>query len=60
MAKRSPCSTSSLLDELPVLDLNARIDEIVKTSVENPLMPPQPTADAIHLALASHYGCDVL
>jgi predicted nucleic acid-binding protein len=49
-----------LLDELPVLDLNARIDEIVKTSVENPLMPPQPTADAIHLALASHYGCDVL
>jgi len=50
----------ALLDELPVLDLNARIDEIVQTYVENLLMPQQPTADAIHLALASYYGCDVL
>ena len=50
----------ALLDELPVLDLNARIDEIVQSYVENLLMPQQPTADAIHLALASHYGCDVL
>ena len=29
----------ALLDELPVLDLNARIDEIVPTCVENLLMP---------------------
>jgi predicted nucleic acid-binding protein len=50
----------ALLDELPVLDLHPRIDEIVQAYVENLLMPQQPTADAIHLALASYYGCDVL
>ena len=50
----------ALLDELPVLDLNARIDEIVQTYVENLLMPQQPTADAVHLALASFYECDIL
>lgn len=53
-------SALALLDELPLLDLNVRIDEIVESYVENLLMPQQPTADAIHLALASHYGCDVL
>jgi hypothetical protein len=50
----------ALLDELPILDLHARIDEIVLTYVENLLMPQQPTADAVHLALASFYECDVL
>jgi len=50
----------ALLDELPVLDLNARIDEIVETYVENLLVPQQPAADAVHLALASFYGCDAL
>ena len=50
----------ALMDELPLLDLNARIDEIVQIYVANLLMPQQPTADAIHLALASHYRCDVL
>ena len=50
----------ALIDELPVLDLNAYIDEIVEAYVANLLMPQQPTADAVHLALASHYGCDVL
>ncbi len=50
----------ALLDELPVLDLHPRIDEIVQAYVQSLLMPQQPTADAIHLALASVYGCDVL
>ncbi len=50
----------ALLDELPVLDVNAQIDEIVAACVLNLLMPQQPAADAIHLALASHYRCDVL
>ena len=48
------------MDELPLLDLDARIDEIVQTYVESLLTPQQPTADAVHLALASFYGCDVL
>jgi predicted nucleic acid-binding protein len=50
----------ALLAELPLLDLDARIDGIVQTYVENLLMPQQPVADAVHLALASFYDCDVL
>lgn len=50
----------ALVDELPLLDLASQIDEIVDVYVGNLLMPQQPTADAIHLALASFYGCDVL
>ena len=50
----------ALLDELPVLDINPRIDEIVETYVQNLLMPQQPIADAVHLALASFHGCEVL
>jgi predicted nucleic acid-binding protein len=50
----------ALLDELPILDLNAQIEEVVEAYVDNLLMPQQPTADAVHLALASHYACDVL
>ncbi len=50
----------ALLDELPVLDLDGRIDGIVQAYIENLLMPQQPTADAVHLALASFYECDVL
>lgn len=50
----------ALLDELPLFDLNSRIDEIVETYVENLLMPKQTIADAFHLALASFYNCDVL
>ncbi len=50
----------ALLDEMPVLDLDARIEGIVQEYIDDLLMPQQPTADAIHLALASHYRCDVL
>jgi predicted nucleic acid-binding protein len=50
----------ALLDELPVLDLNPRIDAIVQTYVATLLMPQQPAADAVHLALASFHGCDAL
>jgi predicted nucleic acid-binding protein len=50
----------NLLDELPLLDISEKIDVIVETYVENLLMPRQPTADAVHLALASYYACDIL
>jgi hypothetical protein len=36
------------------------IDEIVQAYLDTLLMPQQPTADAIHLAVASFHGCDVL
>jgi predicted nucleic acid-binding protein len=50
----------ALLDELPLLDIALEVDEIVETYIANLLMPQQPVADAIHLALASFYKCDVL
>jgi predicted nucleic acid-binding protein len=50
----------ALLDELPLLDIDVEVDEIVETYVANLLMPQQPVADAIHLAVASFYKCDVL
>jgi hypothetical protein len=53
-------SALALMDELPLLDLDAQIDEIVLSYVGNLLMPQQPVADAVHLALASFYHCDIL
>ncbi|MGO8766206.1 MAG: hypothetical protein ACLQSR_13855 [Limisphaerales bacterium] len=53
-------SALALLDELPLLDLGAEIDGIVESYIKNLLMPQQPVADAIHLAVASFHQCDVL
>lgn len=50
----------ALLDELPLLDIRVEIDKIVEAYIANLLMPQQPVADAIHLAIASFYQCDVL
>src|SRR5207237_1592437 len=50
----------ALIDELPLLDLDPQIDQIVLNYVQNLLMPLQPVADAVHLALASFYQCDIL
>ncbi|MGA2660278.1 MAG: DNA-binding protein [Verrucomicrobiota bacterium] len=50
----------ALISELPLLDINAPIERIVQEYVENLLMPRQPTADALHLAPASYYACDML
>ena len=36
------------------------MDQIVDSYIENLLMPQQPVADAIHLALSAYYACDVL
>jgi hypothetical protein len=56
--KRRDCL--ALISELPLLDINAPIERIVQEYVENLLMPRQPTADALHLAPASYYACDML
>ncbi len=50
----------ALLDELPLLDLTEGINATVQAYIKSMLMPRQPNADAIHLALASYYACDVL
>jgi predicted nucleic acid-binding protein len=50
----------ALLDELPVLPFESVVAEIVQVYLRNKLMPAQPTGDALHLALASYYGCDFI
>jgi|SRR3972149_1821967 len=50
----------SLLEGVPVLKIHLDIMEIVETYIARKVMPAQPTGDALHLALASYYGCDFL
>jgi len=50
----------SLIDAVPVLAVEPAVSEIVKTYVRHFLMPAKPTADAMHLALASFHKCDFL
>jgi hypothetical protein len=50
----------SLLEGLPILKIQPAIIEIVETYIARKVMPSVPTGDALHLALASYYGCDFL
>ncbi len=45
---------------IPVILGGSEIARIVRTYVENKLMPRDPTGDALHLALASFHKCDYL
>ena len=45
------------LSPLPITD---EIREIVQEYIKRLLMPADPSGDALHLALASFYGCDFL
>jgi len=45
------------LSPLPITD---EIREIVQEYITRLLMPADPSGDALHLALASYYGCDFL
>ena len=49
-----------LITELEVLSANDAIAEIVQVYVDRFVMPREPVADALHLALASHYKIDIL
>jgi hypothetical protein len=50
----------SLLAGLPILQVQSEIIEIVETYIARQVMPVEPAGDALHLALASYYGCDFL
>jgi hypothetical protein len=50
----------ALLEGLPILEINYDILELVETYIARKLMPAEPAGDALHLALASYYGCDFL
>ena len=49
-----------LISELHFLDITDEIERIVATYVERLVMPSDPAGDALHLAITSYYGLDVL
>jgi predicted nucleic acid-binding protein len=49
-----------LISELELLPVVAEIEEIVSVYLSHHLMPKDALGDALHLALASYYGCDYL
>src|SRR5438105_4261472 len=50
----------SIIHGLPVLAIEAPIENIVETYRSQKLMPKNPAGDALHLALASYHKCDFL
>ncbi len=49
-----------LVKGLELLPIRAEIEEIVAAYISHSLMPRDAVGDALHLALASFYGCDYL
>ncbi len=49
-----------LLENLPTLNYDEAVDEIVSAYISHKLMPGKSMGDAAHLALASYYKCDFL
>lgn len=50
----------ALLEGISILKIHIDIMEIVETYIKRKVMPAEPAGDALHLALASYYGCDFL
>jgi predicted nucleic acid-binding protein len=49
-----------LVGALPFLIPDSAVDETVRVYLRHKLMPAKPSADAEHLALASHHRCDFI
>lgn len=49
-----------LLKDIPILAIQPEVREIVETYIARKIMPAKAPGDAMHLALASYYGCDYL
>lgn len=49
-----------MVKDIPLLDINMEIHDIVETYIKRKLMPADTWGDALHLALASFHGCDFL
>ena len=50
----------SLIEHLDLLPIVEEIEEIVTVYISHSLMPKDAVGDALHLALASFYGCNYL
>ena len=57
-SKRKCCI--NLLNEPAFLPIESEVAVIVKTYLQHKLMPTDTGGDALHLALASYYKCDIL
>jgi predicted nucleic acid-binding protein len=49
-----------LVNDLELLPIVEEIEEIVTVYISHSLMPKDAVGDALHLAMASFYGCDYL
>ncbi len=49
-----------MLDELEILPSAPKVADIVSTYIQHKVMPARPAEDAVHLALASFYECDLI
>jgi hypothetical protein len=50
----------ALIGELPLLDIDEAIADVVEAYIKHHVMPADPAGDALHLALASYHRCDFL
>ncbi len=50
----------SFISDLPMLEINTDVRDIARIYVERLLMPQDADGDALHLAITSFYGLDVL
>ena len=50
----------NLVADIPLLNINTEIHDIVETYIKRKLMPADILGDALHLATASFHGCDFL
>jgi predicted nucleic acid-binding protein len=50
----------ALINDLPLVPVEAAIAEIVKAYIQHKVMPHDPVGDALHLALAAYHKCDFL
>lgn len=52
--------TLRLMNDLPLLEINEPIADIVEAYISHQVMPRDPAGDALHLAIASFHKCDFL
>ena len=50
----------SLIDEIPLLEIDQAIAETVNVYISHHIMPNDPAGDALHLAVASYHKCDFI
>lgn len=48
------------LSEVPLVNLTDEVRDLARTLVERRIVPPKASEDALHVAVATHYGLDFL